>query len=58
MKFAKSKSDSRKLIRGQGVKINGKIVENELQILDYEYITQGEITISVGKKRHFRLTIE
>ncbi len=57
MKYANSKSESRKLIRGKGVKLNGKIVENELKLLDYDQITQFENVISVGKKKHFKVTI-
>ena len=57
MKYANSKSESRKLIRGKGVKLNGEIVEDELQLLDYDQITQFENVISVGKKRHFKVTI-
>ena len=57
MKYANSKSESRKLIRGKGVKLNGKIVENELQLLDYDQITQFENVISVGKKKHFKVII-
>ena len=58
MKFASSKSESRKLIRGLGVKLNGKIVNDEHQSLDYDYIVQNEVIISVGKKRYFRVIIE
>jgi len=57
MKYANSKSESRKLIRGKGVKFNGKIVENELQLLNYDQITQFENVISVGKKKHFKVII-
>ena len=57
MKYASSKSESRKLIRGKGVKLNSKIVENELELLDYDQITQFENVISVGKKKHFKVTI-
>ena len=58
MKYANSKSESRKLIRGKGVKLNGKIVDDELQLLDYTQITQFENVISVGKKKHFKISIE
>ncbi len=58
MKYANSKSESRKLIRGKGVKLNGKIVVNEHQLLDYDQITQFENVISVGKKKHFKIVIE
>ena len=57
MKYASSKSESRKLIRGKGVKLNGKVVENELKMLDYDQITQLENVISVGKKKHFKVII-
>ncbi len=57
MKYANSKSESRKLIRGKGVKLNGKIVENEHQLLDYNQIKQFENVISVGKKKHFKVII-
>ena len=57
MKYVNSKSESRKLIRGKGVKLNGNIVEDELQLLDYNQITQFENVISVGKKKHFKVTI-
>ena len=57
MKYANSKSESRKLIRGKGVKLNGEIVENELQLLNYDQITQIENVISVGKKKYFKVII-
>ncbi len=57
MKYASSKSESRKLIRGKGVKLNGKIVENELMLLDYDQIKQFDNVISVGKKKHFKVII-
>ena len=39
------------------MKLNGKIVENELQLLDYDQIKQFENVISVGKKKHFKVII-
>ena len=56
--LANSKSESRKLIRGQGVKINGKIVDSELMTLNYEEISKNENIISVGKKKYFKVIIE
>ena len=57
MKFANSKSESRKLIRGKGVKLNGKIVENELLLLNYNQILKEETIISIGKKKYFKVII-
>ena len=58
MKYASSKSESRKLIRGKGVRLNGQIVENELLTLDYKQISQNENIIRVGKKKYFKIIIE
>ncbi len=57
MKYANSKSESRKLIRGKGVKLNGKIVDDELKLLDHAQITKFQNVISVGKKKHFKVII-
>jgi len=57
--FASSNSESRKLIRGKGVKKNRKIIENEMAELSKEDLLENkEILISVGKKKHFRVIIE
>ena len=58
MNLASSKSESRKLIRGHGVKLNGEIVDNELQTLNFSQISDSKIVISVGKKKHFQVIIE
>ncbi len=58
MKFANSKSESRKLIRGKGVKLNGKIIDDEHLSLNYEQISKFDNIISIGKKKHFKVTIE
>jgi len=56
--FASSKSESRRLIRGKGVKINRMLVENEMaEILKEDLLENKEILISVGKKKHFRVIL-
>ena len=55
--FANSKSEARKLIRGQGVKLNQSIVENELSRLSIEDMNKNIAMISVGKKKHFKIEL-
>ena len=57
--FASSNSESRKLIRGKGVKKNRKVLEDEMEeILKNELLENKEILISVGKKKHFRVILK
>ena len=51
------KQTAEKVLNKTNNKFNGKIVENELQLLDYDQITQFENVISVGKKKHFKVII-
>ena len=56
--FVSSKSESRKLIRGKGVKKNREIVKDEMaEIIKDDFLKNKEILISVGKKKHFRVTL-
>ena len=52
--FASSKSETRKLIKNNGVKINRALVGDELKILSAnDFDNNNEILVSVGKKKHF-----
>ena len=52
--FASSKSETRKLIKNNGVKINKALVGDELKILSAnDFDNNSEILVSVGKKKHF-----
>ena len=52
--FASSKSETRKLIKNNGVKINKVLVSDELKILSAnDFDNNNEILVSVGKKKHF-----
>ena len=58
MKFASSKTESRKLIRGNGVKLNKEIVKDEMQSLKIkDLIDANETVISVGKKKYFNVKV-
>ena len=52
--FASSKSETRKLIKNNGVKINRTLVYEELKKLsDNDFDDNREILVSVGKKKYF-----
>ena len=52
-KMVKSNSEARKLIRAQGVRLDGKVVTNEKAQLSLKH--QQRVVISVGKKTHYAL---
>ena len=59
MEMASSKSESRKLIRGNGVKVNRKSISDEMYVISQSDLENGdEILVSVGKKRHFKITLD
>ena len=59
MEMASSKSESRKLIRGNGVKVNRKSISDEMYIISQSDLENEDgILVSVGKKRHFKITLD
>ena len=58
MEMASSKSESRKLIRGNGVKVNKKLISDEMYVINQSDLENEDgILISIGKKRHFKITL-
>ena len=55
--LASSKGDARRLIRGNGAKINDQQVQDENQIIDESFIDNGVIKLSSGKKKHVIIKI-
>ena len=51
-KFSNSNGEARRLIRGNGAKLNDKVVTNEEEILSKKNFKDKKIKISAGKKRH------
>ncbi len=56
-KLESSKSEIRRLIKGNAIKINSKIVDNEKFIIDYNLFDQNYLKLSIGKKRHFKIKL-
>tara|TARA_Y100000768_G_C23775150_1_gene585265 strand:+ start:9 stop:731 length:723 start_codon:yes stop_codon:yes gene_type:complete len=53
-----SKSEIRRLIKANGIKINNQIVNNEQLIIDTRlFFEKGFIKLSIGKKKHYKIII-
>ena len=52
LNFLKSNGEARRLIRGNGAKINDVVVSDENYILKIDDYKNGKVKISSGKKRH------
>ncbi|WP_016917538.1 tyrosine--tRNA ligase [Rickettsia honei] len=56
--LATSKSEARKLIRGNGAKINDRLVEDENMIINTNFLLDKKvIKLSAGKKRHILVRV-
>ncbi len=54
-KLESSKSEIRRLIKGNGVKINNKTINDEKLILTKKFFQKNTIKLSLGKKRHIKV---
>ena len=53
-----SKSEIRRLIKSNGIKINNQSVNDEKLIIDNKlFIEKGFIKLSIGKKKHYKIVI-
>jgi tyrosyl-tRNA synthetase len=57
-KLEKSKSEIRRLIKGNAVKINDKIISDEKLILTNELFNENYLKLSIGKKRHLKIELD
>jgi tyrosyl-tRNA synthetase len=56
-KLENSKSEIRRLIKGNGVKINNQIIGNEKLIVTKDLFIDDLIKLSLGKKRHIKVKL-
>ena len=56
-KLEKSKSEIRRLIKGNGVRVNNQIINNEKLIVNETLLEENSIKLSLGKKRHIKVEI-
>ena len=57
LKLETSKSDIRRLIKGNAIKINNKIIDNEKFVIDEKLFNENYLKLSIGKKRHYKIEI-
>ncbi|MDC1077390.1 tyrosine--tRNA ligase [Candidatus Pelagibacter sp.] len=57
-KLEKSKSEIRRLIKGNAVKINDKVVSDEKLIIENEFFNENYLKLSIGKKRHIKIELD
>ena len=56
-KFEISKSEIRRLLKGNAIKINDKIISDEKLIITKKLFNEDYLKLSVGKKRHIKIEI-
>ena len=56
-KITSSKSEGRRIIYNNGLKINGDLIKNDKKILQKNDFENGILKISFGKKRHYLVKI-
>ena len=56
-KLENSKSEIRRLIKGNGVKINNKTINDEKLIVNKKLFQENTMKLSLGKKRHIKIEL-
>jgi len=56
-KLENSKSEIRRLIKGNGIKINNKVINDEKFFISKELFSENFIKLSIGKKRHIKVKL-
>ena len=56
-KLENSKSEIRRLIKGNGIKINNQLISNEKLIITKDLFQDKLIKLSLGKKRHIKVEL-
>tara|TARA_A100000164_G_scaffold343209_1_gene341305 strand:+ start:33 stop:746 length:714 start_codon:yes stop_codon:yes gene_type:complete len=56
-KLEKSKSQIRRLFKGNAIKINDELIKNEKMIIKKEIFNDNYLKLSIGKKRHIKIQI-
>ena len=56
-KLENSKSEIRRLIKGNAIKLNDNLINNEKFIIKKELFTTNYLKLSIGKKRHIKIEL-
>ena len=54
-KMEKSKSEIRRLIKGNAIKLNNEMISNENYIISDKLFQNNYLKLSIGKKRHIKI---
>ncbi len=57
-KLETSKSEIRRLIKGNAIKLNDEIIANEKLIINNEFFKDNYLKLSIGKKRHIKVELD
>ena len=56
-KLENSKSEIRRLIKGNGIKINNQVINDEKFSITKKLFSENFIKLSIGKKRHIKVKL-
>ena len=56
-KLERSRSEVRRLIKGNAIKLNDKIISNEKFIINRKLFNRDYLKLSIGKKRHLKIEL-
>jgi tyrosyl-tRNA synthetase len=56
-KLQTSKSEIRRLLKGNAIKINDELINDEKLIIRYELFNKNYLKLSIGKKRHIKIEL-
>ena len=56
-KLENSKSEIRRLIKGNGIKINNQVISDEKLIITEDLFKDNLIKLSLGKKKHIKVEL-
>ena len=57
-RLEKSKSEIRRLIKGNAIKLNDKVISDEKLIITLELFQNDYLKLSIGKKRHIKVELD
>jgi tyrosyl-tRNA synthetase len=57
-KLETSKSEIRRLLKGNAIKINDEIISDEKLIIEDKFFNDNYLKLSIGKKRHIKIEID
>ena len=56
-KLESSKSEIRRLIKGNAIKINNEIINDEKMLIERNFFDNNYLKLSIGKKRHVKIEL-